>query len=422
MIDSTKKIDKELLLGEANRCLKCKVAKCKKACPISTDIPTIMQLFLEGKEQEAGRVLFGNNPLTAICSIVCPHENNCNGNCILGLKKTPVDFYKIEQYLSGNYIGNFEMTPPEKNGMKIAVIGAGPAGISMSIFMAQKGFQVTLMEEQEKIGGVLRYGIPEFRLPKERVDAYTEVLRRLGVTVKPNCHIGSNLSLEDMFIDGYDAIFLAVGTAKPNRLGLLGETLGHVHFAIDFLKAPTVYELGKTVAVIGAGNVAMDVARSALRQKGVEKVIVVNNRRAEDVTATKQEFAETIADGVEFMHLTSVLRITDKELVAVDVEVIEGENGIAYEENMLSRHTIHADTVILAIGQGPSSILSEKAQIATTLRGLFAVDENGMTNIPGVFAAGDVVSGPKTVVEAVAYTKMVSEQMIKYCYEKNKKG
>ena len=302
--------------------------------------------------------------------------------------------------------------------MKIAVIGAGPAGISMSIFMAQKGFQVTLMEEQEKIGGVLRYGIPDFRLPKDRVDAYKDVLKSLGVTIKPNCHIGSNLLLEDMFIDGYDAIFLAVGTAKPNRLGLLGETLGHVHFAIDFLKAPTAYELGKTVAVIGAGNVAMDVARSALRQEGVEKVIVINNRREEDVTATKQEFAETIAEGVEFIHLVSVLRITDKELIAVDVDVVEGENGILYEENMRSRHDIQADTVILAIGQGPESILSEKAQITTTLRGLFAVDENGMTNIPGVFAAGDVVSGPKTVVEAVVYTKKVSEQIIKYCYEK----
>ena len=420
MHDSTKGTNMDLLFSEANRCLKCKVAKCKKACPISTDIPTIMNLFLDGKEQEAGKVLFENNPLSAICSIVCPHENNCNGNCILGMKKTPVDFYKIEQYLSGKYIGDCDITPPEKNGMKIAVIGAGPAGISMSIFMAQKGFQVTLMEEQEKIGGVLRYGIPEFRLPKERVDAYKEILRRLGVTIKPNCHIGSNLLLEDMFIDGYDAIFLAVGTAKPNRLGLLGETLGHVHFAIDFLKAPTAYELGKTVAVIGAGNVAMDVARSALRQKGVEKVIVVNNRREVDVTATKQEFAEAIAEGVEFVHLTSVLRIAEKELVAVDVDVVENENGILYEENMLSSHNIGADTVILAIGQGAEGILSEKAQIATTLRGLFAVDENGMTNIPGVFAAGDVVSGPKTVVEAVAYTKMVSEQMIKYCYEKRR--
>ena len=223
-----------------------------------------------------------------------------------------------------------------------------------------------------------------------------------------------------MFIDGYDAIFLAVGTAKPNRLGLIGETLGHVHFAIDFLKSPKAYDLGKTVAVIGAGNVAMDVARTAKRQDGVEKVILINNRREEDVTATRVEYAEALEEGVECLHLMSVLRITEEGLVAVDVEAIQGENGICYEENMLSKHLIKADTVVLAIGQGPSGILSEKAEIATTLRGLFAVDENGMTNIPGVFAAGDVVSGPKTVVEAVAHTKRVAEEMAKYCYEKNK--
>ena len=418
MSELIKDVNKDALLEEANRCLKCKVPKCKKACPIATDIPTIMNLFLEGKEQEAGALLFGNNPLSAICSIVCPHENNCYGNCVLGIKKDPIAFYKIEQYLSGKYIGDCEIARPERNGMRIAVIGAGPAGISMSIFMAQRGFQVTLMEAEDKIGGVLRYGIPAFRLPKDKVDVYREVLRRLGVVVKPNCHIGSNILMDDMFIDGYDAIFLAVGTAKPNRLGLLGETLGHVHFAIDFLKAPEAYDLGETVAVIGAGNVAMDVARSAMRQKGVKKVIVLNNRREEDVTATKQELSETLADGVEFMHLLSVLRITEEGLVAVDVDVVEGENGVAYEENMLSRHRIKADTVVLAIGQGPASTISDKAQIATTLRGLFVVDENGMTNIPGVFAAGDVVSGPKTVVEAVAHTKAVAEQMVKYCSEK----
>ena len=421
MSELIKEIDKEQLIAEANRCLKCKVARCKKACPISTDIPTIMNLFLEGNEAEAGKLMFENNPLSAICSVVCPHENNCFGNCVLGIKSTPIPFYKIEQYVSGEYINNCEINHTENNGMRIAIIGAGPAGISMSIFMAQKGFKVTLMEAEDQIGGVLRYGIPDFRLPREKVDAYRDVLRKLGVAVKPNCHIGSNhLLLEDMFIDGYDAIFLAVGTAKPNRLGLLGETLGHVHFAIDFLKSPKSYDLGKTVAVIGAGNVAMDVARTAIRQPGVEKVILLNNRREEDVTATKVEYAETLADGVECKHLISVLRITDEGLIAVDVDAVPTENGIMYEENMLSRHNIQAETVVLAIGQGPASTLSEKAEIATTLRGLFVVDENGMTNIPGVFAAGDVVSGPKTVVEAVAHTKKVAEQMIKYCYEKRK--
>lgn len=418
-MNNTLNINHEEIMCEAQRCLKCKVPKCKKACPISTDIPTIMNLFLEGSEKEAAATLFKNNPLSAICSIVCPHENNCYGNCVLGIKKDPVTFFKIEQYLSNKYIDELEMEKPEKNGMKVAIIGAGPAGISMSIFLAQKGFDVTLMEQNDKIGGVLRYGIPAFRLPKDRVDAYKDVLKKLGVVIKPNCHIGSNLLIDDMFIDGYDAIFLAVGTAKPNRLGLLGETLGNVHFAIDYLKAPEAHELGKTVVVIGVGNVAMDVARTALRQEGVERVITLNNRRVEDVTATKLEFSEAIEEGVEFIHQISVLRITENGVIAVDVDVTEDENGnVIYEENMLSRHDIEADSVILAIGQGPVSTLSDNAEIETTLRGLFAVDEKGMTNIPGVFAAGDVVSGPKTVVEAVAHTKRVAEHLIQYCYDK----
>ena len=418
-MNNTLNINHEEIMCEAKRCLKCKVPKCKKACPISTDIPTIMNLFLEGAEKEAAATLFKNNPLSAICSIVCPHENNCYGNCVLGIKKDPVTFFKIEQYLSNKYIDELEMEKPAKNGMKVAIIGAGPAGISMSIFLASKGFDVTLMEQNDKIGGVLRYGIPAFRLSKDRVDAYKDVLKKLGVVIKPNCHIGSNLLIDDMFIDGYDAIFLAVGTAKPNRLGLLGETLGNVHFAIDYLKAPEAHELGKTVVVIGVGNVAMDVARTALRQEGVERVIALNNRRVEDVTATKLEFSEALEEGVEFIHQISVLRITENGVIAVDVDVTEDENGnIIYEENMLSRHDVEADSVILAIGQGPVSTLSDKAEIETTLRGLFAVDEKGMTNIPGVFAAGDVVSGPKTVVEAVAHTKRVAEHLIQYCYDK----
>ena len=407
------------LLEEANRCLKCKVPRCKKACPISTDIPLIMELFLDGKEQEAGEILFANNPLSAICSIVCPHENNCYGNCVLGIKQKPIPFFKIEQYLSGKYVHEFDCAKPEKNGMRVAVVGAGPAGITMSIILAKKGFQVTLMEAQDQIGGVLRYGIPEFRLPKDRVDAYRDILRKLGVTVKPTCYIGSNLAIDDMFMDGYDAVFLAVGTAKPNRLGLLGETLGHVHFAIDYLKAPKAHDLGKKVVVIGAGNVAMDAARTALRSGDGVQVTVLNNRREQDVTATREEFEMALEEGVVFRHLLSSLRITDEGVICAEVEVTEKENGeVLYEENMFSRQLIEADSVILAIGQGPKSAPSGKTQIATTLRGLFVVDENGMTNIPGVFAAGDVVSGPKTVVEAVAYTKKVAEKLEQYCLAK----
>lgn len=418
MSNPVKRADRSLL-EEAKRCLKCKVPRCKSACPISTDIPAVMQLFLEGREQEAGELLFSNNPLTAICSVVCPHENNCYGNCVLGRKQEPIPFYRIEQYLSWKYVRDFSGQPPEKNGMRVAVVGAGPAGISMSIFLARQGFQVTLMEAQDKIGGVLRYGIPEFRLPRERVDACRELLRKLGVILKPNCHIGSNLSIEDMFMDGYDAIFLAVGTAKPNRLGLLGETLGHVHFAIDYLRAPGAHEPGSRVVVVGAGNVAIDAARTALRQGDGVSVTVINNRREQDVTATREEFRLAVEEGVRFVHQMSALRITDDGVFCVEVEVREEADGsVRYEENMNARHSFEADTVILAIGQGPMSALSDSAQIETTIRGLFVVDETGMTNIPGVFAAGDVVSGPKTVVEAVAHTKKVAEEMMQYCFHK----
>ena len=411
-----------MLLDAAKRCLKCKVPRCQKACPIATDIPTVMRLFEEGKIREAGEVLFSNNPMTAICSVVCPHENNCYGNCVLGIKSDPVKFYEIEQYVSGFYIETFDKNPPEKNGHCVAVIGAGPAGISMSILLALRGFEVTLIEAQDKIGGVLRYGIPEFRLPKARLEKYDRILKKLGVKFKPNTYIGSNLSIDDMFMDGYSAVFVAVGTAKPNRLGLLGETLGHVHYAIDYLKAPDAYDLGRSVAVIGAGNVAMDAARMAVRKIGEGTVTVINNRREEDMTAARAESEMAVLEGVKFEHLLATLRITDEGVLCAGVDPVEGEDGtISYEEDLTRRVTVKADTVIIAIGQGPMSILSDKAQISTNWRGLLKVDENGMTNIPGVFAAGDVVSGPKTVVEAVAYTKMVAEQIERYCREKGTK-
>jgi len=411
-----------MLIDEAHRCKKCKQPRCSKACPIGTPIPQVMQLFEEGRLKEAGELLFTNNPLTAICSVVCPHERNCCGNCIMGIKGEPVKFYEIERYLSSFYTETFDKEPPEPNGCKVAVIGSGPAGIAMSIFLAMKGFSVTLIEAQDKIGGVLRYGIPYFRLSRDRLHNYENILRRLKVKFKPNCYIGSTLSIDDMFIDGYDAIFISVGTAKPCRLGLLGETLGHVHYAIDYLKSPKAYDLGRNVVVIGAGNVAMDAARMALRHSGVRSVTILNNRREEDITATSAEKTMATLEGAEIKNLLSTLRIDDEGVLCVEVDAMTDENGnTVFEENMQARHKLPADSVIIAIGQGPMSTLSDKAQMNTTIRGLLAVDETGMTNIPGVFAAGDIVSGPKTVVEAVAHTKKVAEQLEQYCLKNSKK-
>ncbi|PKN06600.1 MAG: hypothetical protein CVU70_04260, partial [Deltaproteobacteria bacterium HGW-Deltaproteobacteria-5] len=189
----------------ASRCLKCKVPQCSKNCPVSTPVPGVIKLVEEDRLQEAAEMLFANNPLSAVCSIVCPHERNCFGHCVRGKKSEPVEFFKIEQLLSGKFLDDY--TPPviEKNNIRIAVIGSGPAGITMSILLSLKGFIVTLMEARDKIGGVLRYGIPEFRLPRDIVNRYEPILHKLGVQFKPNTFIGSSITLDDMFIDGYKA-------------------------------------------------------------------------------------------------------------------------------------------------------------------------------------------------------------------------
>jgi glutamate synthase (NADPH/NADH) small chain len=228
------------------------VPGCAKGCSVSTPVPQVLTLFLEGKLREAGELLFNNNPLSAVTSIVCPHDRNCKGHCVLGKKGQPIEFYKVEQYISGFYLETYQAPVIQKNGKRIGVVGAGPAGITASIILALKGYSITLFDAQDSIGGTLRYGIPEFRLPKSLLDYYKKILDSLGVKFRPNTRIGTNISAEDMFLDGYDAVFICTGTTRPNRFGLLGETLGHVHFAVDYLKSPDTYKLGKKVAIFGA--------------------------------------------------------------------------------------------------------------------------------------------------------------------------
>lgn len=408
------------MLNEIARgCLKCKKPNCSNACPLNTDIPKVIDLYLQGEYLEAGRILFNNNPLSAVCSIVCPHENNCFGNCVLNRIGKPVKFYKIEQFLSRKYLEQFTKPEIKKNNHRVGIIGAGPAGMSMSIMFALKGFNVTLIDGQDKIGGVLRYGIPEFRLPREILGLYENVIKKLGIKFKPNTYIGSNLKIDDMFIDGYDAVFVAVGTSKPNRLGLLGETLGHVHYAIDYLKTPEAYDLGNNVVIIGAGNVAVDAGRMIRRHQPDANITLINNRRDIDVTATFKELKYAFKDGLKFKNLLSTLRINDDHIVACKVTPIENEDGtVSFEEEMNDIVKIPVDSVIIAIGQRPTSVIRKSTNISTTLRGLFSVDENGMTDVKGVFAAGDVVSGPKTVVEAVKQAKLVEKSIIDYCNNK----
>ena len=398
---------------EAQRCLKCKKALCAASCPVGTPVPEIMELFLNGEIKKAGERLFVNNPLSAITSVICPHERNCTGHCVLNKKGAPVEFYRIEEYISRFYLETVEIPDIRKNGIKVAVAGAGPAGITMSLLLLLHGYDVTLFEAQDNIGGVLRYGIPPFRLPRDLLDQYKTILLRMGAHFRPNTRIGSNIMIEDLFPDGYKAVFVSTGTGRPNKLGLLGETLGHVHFAVDFLKTPEAFSLGKCVTIVGAGNVAIDAARTAVRL-GATKVTILHFMGEEDMTANHDEVEMAEIDGVEFIHYAQAVQILDDAVKCVRVKRIENEDGTtSFEEDFTDVFTVPAESVIIAIGQGPSADM-KAAGVRLTQRGLFDVNEWGETDTPGVFAAGDIVSGPRTVVEAVAFTKRVFTRMQEY--------
>ncbi len=402
--------------SEAQRCLKCKVPACAKGCPVQTPTSQVLTLFLDGKIREAGELLFNNNPLSAVTSIICPHDKNCKGHCILGKKGQPVEFYKVEQYISRFYLETYQPPLIQKNGKRIGVVGAGPAGITMSITLALKGYSITLFDAMDNIGGALRYGIPEFRLPKSLLDSYKKILDSLDVQFRPNTRIGTNISTEDMFLDGYDAIFICTGTSRPNRFGLLGETLGHVHFAIDYLKSPDAYKLGKKIVVIGAGNVAIDAARTAIR-KAHSEVTILNYKGAEDVRADKSEVEMATIDGVKMLSYCQVVRIADDFVKCVKVEKLIAEDGsVSFNENFQASFEVPADSVIIAIGQGPGADIVSIGGAKVTQRGLLQADEFGRTSQKGVFAAGDIVTGPKTVIEAVALAKKAAVKIEEYCH------
>ncbi len=398
------------VLDEANRCLNCKVPLCKKGCPIQTPIPEVIQLMLNGKIDEAGKLLFENNPLTTICSLVCNHENQCEGHCVLGKKGSPVHFSMIENYISSAYSSKMVKGPAQSNGMKVAIIGAGPAGLTIAVILARKGYKVTIFEGKDKIGGVLRYGIPEFRLPKSILDdfEYRHLILK-DIKVRPNTTIGSSITIDDLFRDGYKSIFVGTGVWRPFALHIKGETLGHVHFGIHYLSNPDSFHLGKKVIVIGNGNSAMDVARTALR-KGVQKLQCFS--RTDKVSASKHEYEYALLEGVEFVHNKAPVEIVEEGVIFADTKV--GEDG-SIDIIPDSKQLYEADSVIICISQGPQNrIVATTKGLDANGKGLLVTDEMGHTTRPGIFASGDVVNGSRTVVEAVAHSKLVAEAMDKY--------
>lgn len=395
---------KNYLNSEANRCLSCKKPLCKIHCPILTDIPEIIKLFKNSEYLEAGKKLFENNPLSIFCSILCPHEKQCMGHCIKGIKEKPVDFPKIETFLSKKYLENLPLDKENISSSKVAIIGGGVAGISSAIILARKGFDVTIFEAFPRIGGVLRYGIPAFRLPRTMIDNFEKYLINLGVKIKHNTLIGPVHSISNLKNDGFKYIIISTGVWNPKSINIPGETLGNVHYAINYLVSPENYSLGDDVLVIGAGNVAMDAARTA-KHFGAKKVTVVYRKTEEHMPAQKVEIEDAKKEGVDFKFLLTPYRIEDSRMlfkkVTSDFEITDSIIELGYS------------SVIIAASQIPkNNIVSRDKEIKVEKWGTIIVKENFETALENVFSCGDVVTGPKTIVSAVNDAKKVCDSII----------
>ena len=403
------------IIEDAKRCLQCKNPLCTMGCPIRTPIKEAIHLLLESKVLEAGKMLFENNPLSLVCSHVCPQENQCEGHCVLGKKGSPVFISAIEEYISDYYLKIYKPVPSKKTSGKIAIIGSGPAGITIALILAKKDYDVTIYERYDRIGGIMRYGIPEFRLPKNIIDRLANILIEKGIKIRPNTSIGMNLSVDELFRDGFHAIFMGTGVWRPRKLNIKGESLGHVHFAVEYLKNPGGYHLGKSLIIIGAGNVAMDVARTAFRNN-CQEVTIFCNMDGSSITARDYEVQYAKIDGAEIEMNKTAVEIVDEGVIFADTEIYIDENGDKQGKPIPGTEKLYpADSVIVSIGQGPRSVIvSSTKGIEIGESGLVNVDEYGHSTREGVFAGGDVVTGARTVVDAVVASRKVAQAIDEY--------
>lgn len=397
------------IIEEANRCLQFKNPQCRKGCPISTNIPEMIRLIKEDDIMVAANMLFANNPLSVVCSLVCDHEKQCEGHCVRGIKGAPVHISAIENYISDACFERIKLEKKPDNGKKIGVIGSGPAGITIALILAQKGYKITVFETRDKIGGIMRYGIPEFRLPKKILDRYYDKMRELGIMFRPNFSVGGSTSIQDMFDDGYKAVFIGTGAWKPKHLRIPGETFGNVHYAINYLNNPDVYDLGDKVAIIGAGNSAMDVARTAIRHGSKEVTIYLRRDKA---AASQDEIEYTLLDGAKFEYKKAPIEIKDEGLIMCDTEIDEQGNVTVLKD---TARLVEADTIIISVSQIPQDkLVNRDKDLTLTEKGNLQTDDRGETTMKGVFASGDVVTGANTVVHAVRYSKQIADDMDKY--------
>ena len=437
--------DEKTAVAEAQRCLNCKNMPCVNGCPVNISIPSFISKVKEGKFEEAYNIITQSSSLPAVCGRVCPQETQCESKCTLGIKFEPVAIGRLERFVADYHNKNFKgvVSVPVSNGHKVAVIGSGPSGLTCAGDLAKKGYRVTIFEALHLAGGVLVYGIPEFRLPKDIVKKEVETLKQYGVEIDTNVVIGKTLTIEELFKAGYEAVFIGSGAGLPRFMGIPGESLKGVYSANEFLTRSNLMKAykqhsdtpvmhAKKVVVVGGGNVAMDAARTALRL-GADSVRIVYRRSMEELPARREEVEHAEEEGIIFDILRNPVEIIGyrnaenardpRNGFVTGIKVIKCELGEPDEKGRRrpvevpgSEYEIEADCVIMAIGTSPNPLIKNTtAGLEVNKRGGIVVDEQlCKTSLPGVYAGGDAVTGAATVILAMGAGKSAAKAIDEY--------
>lgn len=435
----------EIAVAEATRCLNCKNRPCVQGCPVNISIPEFITKIKGGDFEGAYQVISQSSSLPAVCGRVCPQETQCESKCTLGIKFEPVGIGRLERFVADYHNANYKGEPevPAPNGHKVAVIGSGPSGLTCAGDLAKKGYKVTVFEALHLAGGVLVYGIPEFRLPKEIVRKEVETLKKYGVDVETNVVVGKTITIDELFEDGYEAVFVGSGAGLPRFMGIPGESLKGVYSANEFLTRANLMKAYKTdaetpimhaknVAVVGGGNVAMDAARTALRL-GAENVYIVYRRSMEELPARKEEVEHAEEEGIQFEILRNPVEIEGyhnpddrrdpKNGFVTGIKVIKCELGEPDEKGRRrpvevpgSEYVIDVDCVIMSIGTSPNPLIKSttKGLEVNSHGGIIVEESTGKTSKEGVYAGGDAVTGAATVILAMGAGKTAAAAIDEY--------
>ena len=442
--------DKETAINEANRCLNCKNQPCVSGCPVNIHIPEFIAKVKEGNFEEAYRIISQTSSLPAVCGRVCPQESQCESKCTLGIRFEPVGIGRLERFVADYHNEHNTAKPqvPAPNGHKVAIVGSGPSGLTCAGDLAKKGYKVTVYEALHTAGGVLVYGIPEFRLPKKIVAKEVETLKELGVDVETNVVIGKTLTIDELFEDGYEAVFVGSGAGLPRFMNIPGEAYKGVYSANEFLTRSNLMKAykedpvtpimkGGKVAVVGGGNVAMDAARTALRL-GAEKVYIVYRRSMEELPARKEEVEHAQEEGIDFRLLNNPVEIlgynnpddprdprngyvTGMKCIKMELGEPDASGRRRPVEVQGSEFVLDVDTVIMAIGTSPNPLIKNTTKgLEVNSHGGIIVNKDGLTSREAVYAGGDAVTGAATVISAMGAGKLAAKSIDEFL--SNKKG